>query len=35
MKFGTFYEHQVPKPWEDGDELRVMNEAMAEAELFS
>jgi alkanesulfonate monooxygenase SsuD/methylene tetrahydromethanopterin reductase-like flavin-dependent oxidoreductase (luciferase family) len=33
MKFGIFYEHQVPKPWEDGDELRVMNEAMAEAEL--
>ena len=33
MKFGIFYEHQVPKPWEEGDELRVMEEAIVEAEL--
>ncbi len=33
MKFGIFYEHQVPKPWEEGDERRVMEEAMVEAEL--
>lgn len=33
MKFGIFHEHQVPKPWEEGDELRVMEEALEEAEL--
>ena len=33
MKFGLFYEHQVPRPWEGGDELRVMEEALEEAEL--
>ena len=33
MKFGIFYEHQVPRPWEEGDEVRVMQEAMEEAEL--
>ena len=33
MKFGIFYEHQVPKPWQEGDDLRVMEEALEEAEL--
>ncbi|MCI0346937.1 MAG: LLM class flavin-dependent oxidoreductase, partial [Chloroflexi bacterium] len=33
MKFGLFYEHQVPRPWEDGDEPRVMNEALEQIEL--
>ena len=33
MKFGIFYEHQVPRPWEQRDEARAMQEAMAEAEL--
>ena len=33
MRFGLFYEHQVPKPWEEGDERRVMEEALEEAEL--
>ena len=23
MKFGVFYEHQLPRPWEDGDELKL------------
>ena len=23
MKFGVFYEHQLPKPWHDGDEARL------------
>ena len=23
MRFGIFYEHQVPRPWDDGDEHRV------------
>ncbi|MBM3659461.1 MAG: LLM class flavin-dependent oxidoreductase [Actinobacteria bacterium] len=34
MKFGAFYEHQVPKPWSDGDERRVFAEAMEQAELL-
>ena len=21
MKFGIFYEHQLPRPWREGDEL--------------
>jgi len=33
VKFGLFYEHQVPRPWEDRDEGRVMQEALEEAEL--
>jgi len=32
MKFGVFYEHQVPRPWSDGDEARVFAEAMEQAE---
>ena len=33
VKFGLFFEHQVPRPWEDGDEQRVMNEALEQIEL--
>lgn len=33
MKFGIFYEHQIPKPWTDGDELRVYQEALDQVEL--
>ncbi len=33
MRFGLFYEHQVPRPWEEGDERRVMEEALEEVEL--
>jgi alkanesulfonate monooxygenase SsuD/methylene tetrahydromethanopterin reductase-like flavin-dependent oxidoreductase (luciferase family) len=33
VKFGLFYEHQVPRPWADGDERRVMNEALEQIEL--
>ena len=28
MKFGLFYEHQVPTPWEEDSELRVYQEAL-------
>jgi len=28
-----FFEHQVPRPWEDGDEARVFNEALEQIEL--
>ena len=39
MKFGMFFEHQVPRPWEVGDEARVFAEALeqidhAEAAVF-
>ena len=34
MKFGAFYEHQVPRPWHDGDERRVFDEALEQAELL-
>ena len=27
MKFGVFYEHQLPKPWHEGDEARLYREA--------
>ena len=33
MKFGVFYEHQVPKPWVGGDERRVFQEALEQAEF--
>ena len=33
MKFGLFYEHQIPRPWEDGDELQLFQEALAQVEL--
>src|SRR4029453_11009349 len=33
MKFGIFYEHQLPRPWEDGAELRLYQEALDQVEL--
>ncbi|MDE3085669.1 MAG: LLM class flavin-dependent oxidoreductase [Acidobacteriota bacterium] len=33
MKFGMFFEHQVPRPWDDGDESRVFAEALEQIEL--
>jgi alkanesulfonate monooxygenase SsuD/methylene tetrahydromethanopterin reductase-like flavin-dependent oxidoreductase (luciferase family) len=33
VKFGLFFEHQVPRPWEDGDEARVFAEALEQIEL--
>ena len=33
MKFGIFYEHQLPRPWEDGDEQRMYREALDQVEL--
>ena len=33
MKFGMFFEHQVPRPWADGDEARVFAEALEQIEL--
>ena len=33
MKFGLFFEHQVPRPWAEDDEARVFVEAMEQIEL--
>lgn len=33
MKFGIFYEHQLPRPWHDGAEQRLFNEALEQVEL--
>ena len=33
MKFGIFYEHQLPRPWEQSDEQRLYNEALDQVEL--
>jgi|TARA_B100000315_G_scaffold136512_1_gene125799 alkanesulfonate monooxygenase SsuD/methylene tetrahydromethanopterin reductase-like flavin-dependent oxidoreductase (luciferase family) len=33
MKFGIFYEHQLPKPWDEGVELRLFQEALDQVEL--
>ena len=33
MKFGVFYEHQLPRPWHEGDELRLFQEALDQVEL--
>ncbi len=33
MRFGIFYEHQIPRPWNDGDERRLFKEALEQVEL--
>jgi len=33
MKFGLFYEHQLPRPWHDGDELKLFQNALDQVEL--
>ena len=33
MKFGIFYEHQLPKPWEAGDEHKLFKDALDQVEL--
>ena len=33
MKFGIFYEHQLPRPWNEGDEQRLFNDALDQVEL--
>jgi len=33
MKFGIFYEHQLPRPWNPGDEQRLYQEALDQVEL--
>src|SRR5881409_250004 len=33
MRFGVFYELQMPKPWDAGSEQRIVHEALAQVEL--
>ncbi|MEE8337002.1 MAG: LLM class flavin-dependent oxidoreductase, partial [Dehalococcoidia bacterium] len=33
MKFGVFYEHQLPRPWEEGRELQLFQDALSQVEL--
>lgn len=33
MKFGIFIDLQIPRPWHDGDEARLFQEAMEQVEL--
>src|ERR1700687_5054991 len=33
MQFGIFYEHQIPRPWQDGDEHRLFKQALDQVEL--
>ena len=33
MKFGIFYEHQLPRPWNEGRELRLFQDALDQVEL--
>jgi alkanesulfonate monooxygenase SsuD/methylene tetrahydromethanopterin reductase-like flavin-dependent oxidoreductase (luciferase family) len=33
MQFGLFYEHQHPKPWVEGSELRMYQDALTQIEL--
>jgi alkanesulfonate monooxygenase SsuD/methylene tetrahydromethanopterin reductase-like flavin-dependent oxidoreductase (luciferase family) len=33
MQFGLFYEHQLPRPWAEGDEHRLFKDALEQVEL--
>src|SRR3954470_21702869 len=33
MRFGLFYEHQLPRPWEQGAEERLLSDALDQIEL--
>src|ERR1700716_1355723 len=33
MRFGLFYEHQLPRPWEDGAHERLLNDALDQGAL--
>src|SRR5436189_5582229 len=33
MQFGIFYEHQLPRPWQEDSELRMISEALDRVEL--
>ena len=33
MRFGIFYEHQLPKPWGEGEEQKLFQDALEQVEL--
>ena len=33
MKFGVFYEHQLPRPWTENSEYELMQNSLAQVEL--
>src|SRR2546423_2327393 len=33
MKFGIFYEHQLPRPWEEDSERQLIQDALGQVEL--
>ena len=33
MRFGIFYEHQLPRPWEEGAEQRLYEDALEQVEI--
>lgn len=33
MKFGLFYEHQIPRPWQEGTEHKLFQDALQQVEL--
>src|ERR671928_856293 len=33
MRFGIFYEHQQPRPWEEGSTEQLLNDALDQVEL--
>ena len=33
MKFGIFYEHQIPRPWSEGSEYEVLQNSLIQIEL--
>ncbi|MYF57308.1 LLM class flavin-dependent oxidoreductase [Candidatus Poribacteria bacterium] len=33
MKFGLFYEHQIPRPWQEGAEHKLFQDALLQVEL--
>src|SRR5438093_1695082 len=33
MRFGIFYEHQFPRPWDEGGELKLFQDALDQVEF--
>ena len=33
MRFGIFYEHQLPRPWPEGGELKLFQDALTQVEM--
>ncbi|MDE2723198.1 MAG: LLM class flavin-dependent oxidoreductase, partial [Gemmatimonadota bacterium] len=33
MQFGIFYEHQIPRPWAEGEEHQLFKDALEQVEV--